>query len=356
MRKLSAVGLGHYPEIAEQYVERQSTLPAAILPPTRFLYIFAGYVWHKTTGAEPLAALHHVSTLFSILLLFAAGAFAWRLGGRGYGLAVFALMSCAPTQIHMAQHALIDGFFAFWATLCLWSLWENLQRPNDWRWLAVYAVSLAITVITKENAAFAGFGLAGVLLLNRWLRFGTVTSRLLLLSVAGPLVGLLILVWLCGGANTFVQTYRLLVSKASVLPYAIATGDGPWYRYLVDLLVVSPLTLLIAVGAIFRLRWADKASLVLVAFVSATYLVMCNVRYGMNLRYTNMWDMPLRYLAIVCLTDLSGSLRRSRELALVVAVVLLCFVDLRQYHVFFVQHNLYELVPGGLLRAIQMLK
>src|SRR5439155_15382562 len=137
---------------------------------------------------------------------------------------------------------------------------------------------------TKENAAFAGFGLAGVLLLDRWLRFGTVTSRLLLLSVAGPLVGLLILVWLCGGANTFVATYRLVVSKASVLPYAIATGDGPWYRYLVDLLLASPLIFLLAWAAIFRLKFADKPSLYLLTFVASTYLLMCNIRYGMNLR------------------------------------------------------------------------
>jgi len=40
------------------------------------------------------------------------------LAGPVRALGVFALMSCAPTQIHMAQHALIDGFFAFWATLC----------------------------------------------------------------------------------------------------------------------------------------------------------------------------------------------------------------------------------------------
>jgi hypothetical protein len=36
--------------------------------------------------------------------------------------------------------------------------------------------------------------------------------------------------------------------------------------------------------------------------------------------------------------------------------VLLCAFDLRQYHIFFVQHNLYELVTGGLLHALQILK
>jgi hypothetical protein len=83
---------------------------------------------------------------------------------------------------------------------------------------------------------------------------------------------------------------------------------------------------------------------------------MCNVRYGMNLRYTNMWDMPLRYLAVGCLTNLTAPIRRHGALLFAGIILLLCLFDLRQYHVFFVQHDLYELVPGGLLRAVNILK
>jgi len=348
-------GLTSYPDVAESYVELQTRLPAAILPPTRFLYIFSAYLWHQVTGEEALVALHRVSCLFSILLLFAAGAFAWRLGGPRIALAVLALMACAPTQIHMSQHALIDGFFAFWAILSLWFLWENLRQPNDPRWLILYATSLALMVVTKENAVFAYAGLLALIGANRWLRFGTVTRPLLLVTIAGPLLGVVVLIALCGSATTFFNTYRLLVAKASVLPYAIATGDGPWYRYLLELLLVSPLVFLLAWGAIFRLKPGNKEPLFLIVFVSATYLVMCNVRYGMNLRYTNMWDMPLRYLAVVCLCDVTQSLRRQAT-AIVLAVILLAAFDLRQYHIFFVKYGLYELVTGGLLRAVQILK
>lgn len=349
-------GITSYPDFAEGYVERQQKLPTVILPPTRFLYIFSAYLWHEITGADALLSLHRISCLFSILLLFAAACFAWRLAGPTWALGVFALMSCAPTQIHMAQHALIDGFFAFWATLCLWLLWENLKRPNDTLRLSLFGASLALMVLTKENAVFAYVGLLALLAANRWVRFGNITRSLLLVTVAGPLAGLVILIFLCGSAETFIMTYRLVVSKASVLPYAIATGDGPWYRYLVDLLLASPLIFLLAWGAIFRLKFADKQSLFLLTFVVSTYLLMCNIRYGMNLRYTNMWDMPLRYLALGCLVDVTRPFRRRREVAIIAATLLLCAIDLRQYYIFFVQHDLYELVTAGLLRALQILK
>jgi 4-amino-4-deoxy-L-arabinose transferase-like glycosyltransferase len=355
VNNLARHGLASYPDLAEGYVERQQQLPAAILPPTRFLYIFTAYLWHQVTGEEALVALHRISCLFSILLFLAAGAFAWRMGGARIALAVLGLMACAPTQLHMSQHALIDGFFAFWATLSLWFLWENLRHPNNARWLFLYTAVLALMVLTKENALFAYAGLLALIGLNRWLRFGTVTRPLLLLTLAGPLLGLVTLIALSGSATTFVNIYRLLVSKASVLPYAIATGDGPWYRYLVDLLLASPVIFLLACGAVFRLKFTAKASLYLVVFMATTYVLMCNVRYAMNLRYTNMWDLPMRYLAVACISDLATPLRR-REVVVAVAVAVVCAIDLRQYHIFFVQHDLYELVTEGLLRALQILK
>src|SRR5436190_8421401 len=200
-------GITSYPDFAEHYVETQQKLPTVILPPTRFLYIFSAYLWHQVTGADALLALHRVSCFFSVLLLFAAAGFAWRLAGPAWALGVFALMSCAPTQIHMAQHALIDGFFAFWATMCVWLLWENLRRPNDPLRLTLFAVSLALMVLTKENALFAYVGLLALLAANRWLHFGTITRSLLLVTVAGPLAGLVILIFLCGSAETFITTY-----------------------------------------------------------------------------------------------------------------------------------------------------
>jgi Dolichyl-phosphate-mannose-protein mannosyltransferase len=349
-------GVSSYPDLAERYVEVQRHLPTAILPPTRFLYVFAAYLWHGTFGADALGSLRNVSSLFSILFLVIAAGFAGRLGGWRIGLCVTALMACAPTQIHMAQHALIDGFFAFWATASLWLLWENLRRPNYAPWLALYGLSLTLLVLTKENAMFVYLGLLAVLATNRWLRFGTITSSLLGVSIIGPLAGVVILVFLCGGVGTFYDTYRLLASKASVLPYAIATGDGPWYRYLVDLLLISPLIFLLAWGAIFRLRLTDKTSLFLVVFLAGTYLVMCNIRYGMNLRYTTIWDIPLRYLAMITIWDLTRSFGQHKDLVAGIATTLLCVYDLRQYDIFFVQGGLYELVTSGLLHALRILK
>jgi hypothetical protein len=355
--KLARFGLLSYPEIIERYREKQQTLTGSILPPVRFLYIFFAYLWHQFFGSEMLSCLKNVSALFSMLTLLLAVFFAARVGGFRYAIGVGALMAFAPTQLHMSQHALVDGFFTFWATLLLWSLWENLRAPRDWRWLALYTVALTATVLTKENAFFVWVAVLAILIANHWLKFGTVTMELLLATVIGPVLGVVLLGILAGGAGPLIATYQLSVSKNYELKYAILTGDGPWYRYLIDLMLVSPVVVLLAIGSIFNFTLSKKAEWFCFIFIAASYLIMCNIKYGMNLRYANMWDLPLRVLAFSQLLVLIGFIaQRWRSIALFAAVGLTCALEMRNYVVMAGEYPLYEMVTPELMRGLKILK
>jgi hypothetical protein len=350
-------GIISYPDIVEGYIDVQKKLPGSILPPVRFLYLFTAYVWHSLFGCEALDALHQVAAFFSVLTLFLSVVFAWRLTRTLVAaLGVGALMAFAPTQIHMSQHALVDGFFTFWALLCLWLLWENLRAPRDWRWPVAYILALSLLVLTKENSFFVWIALVVLIVTNRWLQFGTVTHELAIATVLGPLLGVVVLVFLAGGIATLFHAYQLSVGKNFQLRSAVLTGDGPWYRYLVDLLLVSPVILILALGAIFRLDRTKKPELYMSIFIAASYLVMCNIKYGMNLRYANMWDMPLRFLAFGSLVALVTPIRRHRHILLGVGVALICAIELRQYYILAVQYPLYELFTDHLVRALHILK
>ncbi len=350
------VGVLAYPDIMDHYIVEQTALPSAILPPTRFLYIFCSYLWSKAFGASSETSVRAVSCLFSILTLGLSAAWMWRLAGRAACLGVVAMMSCAPVEIHLSQHGMIDGFFAFWAVLALWTLWECLRAPQSAVWQLAYGFALALMVLTKENAFFVYLTLTGLLGLNHKLGFGVATRRLLLISVAGPLLGGVILLFLAGGVETLLHAYRLLVARAYTLDYAIKNGDGPWHRYLVDLLLTSPIVLLLAIGTVCRVRLRDKNALYLIAFVVLSYSLMCNVKYSMNLRYATIWDLPLCYLAFTQLAFWSQQSGRPGRWLLVGGVVVICAYGLRQYHLFFVEYRLHELVSSGLLRALKILK
>ena len=356
VNQVIGAGLTSYPEIIQHYMQVQRPRTGSILPPTRFLYIFAAYTWHLVFGSDAFTALKYVASFFGVLTLLLSTVFAGRMKGPAFALGVAALIGFAPTQIHMSQHALVDGFFTFWALLSLWALWENLRAPRNWFWLTTYIVALCCMVLTKENAFFAFVGIVAIIVVNRWLQIGTVTRELLLATLLGPFLGVTILVILVGGIDVLFASYQLSVSKNYELPFAIATGDGPWYRYLLDLLTVSPIVLILAFGALFRLEASKKPEIFCVVFIAASYLVMCNIKYGMNLRYTNMWDMPLRFLAFSQIFVLAASLNRYRTPVLCAAVGLICAIELRQYIILFVQFPLYELIPQLLLRALQIIK
>ncbi|MEZ0257522.1 MAG: hypothetical protein ACAI37_19730 [Chthoniobacter sp.] len=371
--RLDKAGLFNYPLICQLYIDDQRK-PDVItkLPPTRFFYIYASWVWKRMEfGDAPpisprtehfaqrdpaLVSLHRVASLFSCLGLIASGLAAWRILGLRAMPAVLALMAFSPLQIHLSQHALIDGIFTFWAVLNLWLLWENLQRPNSRGFLAAFALGLAAMVITKENSFFVYIALCGLLVANRWARFGHVTKNLLIVGVAGPLLGLITLVLLAGGPQQFSEIYHLLVSKAETLTYAIKTGDGPWYRYLVDLMLISPLVLVLAIGGVFSQVRGHRAYVYLVAFVGFSYAIMCNIRYGMNLRYASIWDLPLRALASAQVSAIATRFGKWQSVIVAVTITALCAYDLRQYSLFFVDGSLYELVTGGLLQAVKILK
>ena len=365
---LNAKGLSSYPAFCDYFLQEQTAGGICELPPTRFLYIFCGSVWCQLFGpggldqpgpaanAAALAALKSVACLFAILTLIPSALFARRLRGDGAMLGTLALMCCAPVQIHLAQHRMIDGFFAFWALTSLWLLWENLRAPNHAGWLTALTASLACMVMTKENAFFVFVAFGGLLALNRRGQWGTVTPKLLLCLIAGPLTGLTVLVALAGGTENFIAIYKLLVTKAQVLQYAIMTGDGPWYRYVVDYLLVSPIVLLLAIGGIFSTARESRPLLYLTAFIACSYVLMCNVKYGMNLRYTTIWDMPLRLLAYAQLAQLTQRFGPRQTLVLGGLVAALCAYELRQYVIFFHDCAMYELIPFGLLSALKILK
>ena len=351
-------GLTSYPDIVDGYLAYQKTLVGSILPPTRFLYIFCAYLWHGAFGGDPLQCFYAVSRLFSVGTLAVAGLFARRLlPERRMALGVFALMAFSPLQIHMAQHALADGFFEFFVLLTLWALWECLRQPGHRGWLAAYAAGLALMVTTKENAFFVFVAIVAVILSNRWLHFGTVRRALLVLTLTGPLIGVAVLTNLAGGLRPLLDVYLLGVPKNLHLAYAIATGDGPWYRYLVDLLTVSPLVFVLACAMVFQLRGVDRPLWFGVVFIAASYVLMANVKYGMNLRYATIWDFSLRVLAMGQVALLTARVEpRWRWAAWTAAVAGLCAFDLDQYYRLAVAFPLYELAPVELMHALKMIK
>jgi 4-amino-4-deoxy-L-arabinose transferase-like glycosyltransferase len=354
---LNKVGIIGIDALIQEYVDTQPQARQAFLPPTRVLFLALTSTVSRTCGLPPREAVRAVSTFAACLALVITAIFVWRAVGPEWSAAVTALMSCAPTQIHMAHRALIDGFFGLLALIAIWALWECLRKPRHPGWLALYGAAIAAMVLTKENAFFVYVAICGILLVNHFFPMGERGLPLYAVTVIAPVVGALLLVSAAGSATTLIEAFRANVEKSQVLPYAIATGDGPWHRYLLDLVTISPVVTVFAICALAHWRREDRLKLYLVLFIAFTYAVMSQVKYGLNIRYGNMWDMPLRWLVVAQLVFFTRSWRMDiRRYALPGLVILIAISELAQYRTLFDKGRIYDPVPHALLRVLQIFK
>jgi len=365
-------GLAAYPDLCAAYLQ-DGTVETTIakVPPLRALFVAGGLAWKRVAfGSTPpadlnapngiasdpaLISLHRIATLFGCLALWPAWGLARRLFREREALAILALFVCSPLLIHTSQHGFVDGVFGAGALFALWTLVESLREKAHRGWLMGFAASFALMIMAKESALFVGLAIAGILIFSHRLGLGRATFMHWGAAVIGGLVALVVLSAAAGGLRTMLNVYLLFIHKVQVLPYAHETGRGPWYRYLVDLMVFTPLTLCFALGGAFLTLNGERRAAVLLLFLAVTYLVMSNMENGMNLRYATIWELPLRALAIVQVGAMATRFRRPAW-ALTVLTLVLCAVDLRQYYEFFVAHTVSDLASQYLLRAVEILK
>jgi 4-amino-4-deoxy-L-arabinose transferase-like glycosyltransferase len=350
-------GFTSYPRLIRNYAKVQPTLPVAVIPPTRVTLIATAFFWHKIFNTGPLISLRAVACSATVLTLLIGALFLYRAAGLPAAVGAIALLSCAPMQIQLAQRAYVDGVFAFTAILTLWLLWENMRMPFSLKRLVPYGASMALMVVTKENAAFVFVGILSILACNRWLKIGHVSLSLVTASFAGALTGAIVLVIASGGLTTLIHVFQANISKTYSTPYVIQTGDGPWFRYILDLISMSPLVTLLALAALGRLSFQEAISRYFALFLTVTYLLMANLRYGISLRYTAMWDLPLRWLAFTQIALLAARVPpRYRTIFIPAAVAIVCAVDLRHYCLFFVQNGTYDPTAKEMLHQLNIVK
>lgn len=350
---LDQTGLLGWPDLIAGYIEKQKTEKTAFLPPTRILFLASASLWHSLTGAAPIDAVRAISCLAGILTLLLAAAFFYRVGGLASSVGGTALVACSPLLIHLSHRALIDGFFALTASVALWGLWESTRLNAHRAWLALYAIGLAAMVLTKENAAFVFIALCAIIFLHRWLQIGTVSREIVITTFAAPAIAAGFLIVCAGGLSPLLEAYRLNVEKSVALPYAVATGDGLWHRYLLDFLLVSPALTTLALISLGAQTWDSQPKRYFVTFVAVSYAVMAQVRYGMNMRYGAMWIIPLAWLALHTITHLATkSPLRWRPLIVTSVITLTAALELQSYAALFRGGTVYDPVAGALTQKL----
>jgi len=317
--------------------------------PYRLFYLLPCVGICKLLGGYTTSHIAVLSLLFGLATVVVTLLLARRWVGPVYGLLATLLVVVSPLGTLLSRRALQDTCFAFLVALAL-LLFDRYcrgeRRRSDLWWLGA---ALVAGFLTKETMLFLypAFLLAGL-----WVARDGWRDKLPVVVpfVVAPVIHLAVVVWLSGGFQICLDTYRSYAAMQEKIPYALAYQNGPWFRYLVDLMLVSPLTMLLAViGAALPSR-SPRAVLV---FTLAALAVMSAISI-LNVRFILFLDPCLRMYAVlgaVALARQASATPRLQCAAMLLLFVVVIGGDLFQFYRLFDAAGVYDPVTAELIRA-----
>lgn len=299
--------------------------------------------------ARTLADLSTAAGILSILLIFLLGR---ELLGAEVGLIAAALTVTSPLQLAVGRRALQDEVFCASVLFTLWlgALAVRATEAAPRRRLLLTAASVAAMTLTL------GIKESSVLLYPAFLFFLLVLApsprRRALAGIAAllvlpPLLHAAVTIALCGGLTAYLELLHVVGTAASSInsSFAVQYSSGPFHRPLFDLVILSPLVIVLAIAGAARSR-RERALDALSLFAVAT-LIVFGLLALKNVRYVIPLDPVARLLAASVLASLPR-----RPWLVLGAIGVIAATELRLFFDLFELANIYDPITESLLRAL----
>jgi hypothetical protein len=348
-QKISQNGLGAFDGLIDTYFS--SVKDQFYPPPTRIGYVMtAAMLEHVHPGYWILGVFSFVC--FALFLLVNLH-YCQRYFSQEIALFSTVILSASPLLLAMSRRVLIESVFNLLLCLSVWLFLDYLVLRKRLTYVLFLGV-LALALMFKESCVV----LIPFFILMGWIypsekKIGI--KEFIGLSLA-VLIGGMLVPGLIVGWERWVgaldKLYHLQHTVFLINPYVAKYCAGPWYRYLMDFLLLSPLTLILFLGYIFYYVMKAKndfnTNYLLIYFVSSYVLMLPlqkNIRYVINL------EMVVAIFSAVMIHELVRryALDSWREWLMVAAVVLIFFVDYSSFNHIFVMGNLLDPVTVRLL-------
>lgn len=355
-------GLGILPDTFRQYIgdEKLWQLPS----PVRIGYpVLCALVFRFVEPSyQALSCISIACWVATVMIQFV---FARRRFGFERGVLIGLLTACSCLGLGLARLALLDGpvtpflVLAAWLFLELVDAWDGgveAARSARARTLlaSAFVFSATAAILIKEPSVLLLPPLAAFFALERWGRRRPLPLAPAALVLGSPVV-LSLAAWLfaAGGSGPFLETLRIVRETLATNAYAARLMSGPWYRYVLDFIVLSPWVTLAALSyfGVLCVRWRRGEYERTQAFLAAL-LAGLVVEFGAiekNVRYLLVAEMALRVFALLFVWELFAALARQRRLLVASAIVgCVCWSELTSFQLIFVKYRTYETVSWNL--------
>jgi tetratricopeptide (TPR) repeat protein len=353
-------GPGALSDLAARYAATPALHTAP--PPTRVGHaLVSALAYRVAPGVRTLSWLSLACHGLTALALLALGRGLW---GPRVAASAALLYALSPLGSGAAQRALLDTHLTLALTVSVLCGTHYLaaRRPGHG---AAALVAFTHALLVKESAYALAPCLALITLGAPHTPWRRRSADAALVGLAAPLVALGLTALCVGGVSPLLAVLRAALGSNAVAPHAYleAFGSGPWYEYVVDGLLLSPLTTLFALlGLVPVLQRAGPgrraSALSLTAYTLSLLAVLAVL--PKNPRFALPVEPFVRLTAAVAVWLAAGALVRAlprlgtprlRDGLAVGALVLLGSADARSFRHYFVEQGIYDPVAYNLLVA-----
>lgn len=351
MKTVGADGLAAFPKLFEEWNATQKSW--IYPPPSRVGFVVVSAILGKLLAPTP-RTLQFLSLASHLLLCAVNYAFARRHFGEVRALWIAILIGFSTLLMGLSRQPLTDSFVALCTTTTVWLFYDLTRRKPRFVEGLPFMGALAFMVLVKELSVLLVVPFALFVLYERLARGIPHDLATYALWFAIPGVATLaVLVLAAGGVSPLLETWTIVLTSPRTSSYALRAGSGPWFRPILDYLLLSPVPTLLAIGwfaiaaARHRAGSYDPPSfflgLIVVSLVFLFSFFTKNVRYGVVL------ELPIRVFGVLMLGELAGNARPVRAQAVTgLLVLLVCFVEWRSFDLIWVQNHGYDPVTNFL--------
>jgi 4-amino-4-deoxy-L-arabinose transferase-like glycosyltransferase len=259
----------------------------------------------------------------------------------------------SPLLLHLSGRALQDPLFALIIVSSILYYHRCWTRKNTSDSI-ILGILLFAGFLTKELMIFVYpcFVVVGIYYWKSTNAFPV--KRIVAPLVLAPIVYLKIIIWIAGGADAFFSFYLSFSQQFSSVPYAL-NYHGPWFHYLVDFILVSPLTVLLAIVGMVIPEQNEKnkngKNLALLYLLSG--LVVFGALSLHNIRYLLFVDLFIRLFAVFGAVALLRRISNKRYFLFAMAFLVSCIIGIEIYQFvrIFVIFGTYDPVTSVLMQA-----
>ncbi|HNX48633.1 MAG TPA: glycosyltransferase family 39 protein [Thermoanaerobaculaceae bacterium] len=356
--ELEARGPAALPDLHTRFIHDRQLWESP--PPTRSGYLLLATCWGWVFGISfaalaALSATCHLLTVASTYWLSRS-----HLGG-GRAAALTWLVACSPLWLAVGRRVLTDAAALLAVTVALWTFLTWLREPARRGVRLGFVASLTAALLIKELSVLLAPVLLVVALIEcrKRRRVADLPAVLGLLAVPGLLAAGIGVV-AAGGPSPLLAVARIVLRSPASNTFAQAFCAGPWYRPLLDFLLLAPVTTLLGLATLTALwlrpggRNVEPDGVAMTVLLTVTLLEFAPLIK--NVRYTALLDLPLRFGAVAALWDVKARLpERWGRWVVLGGVGLLCGLDLVSFFELFVAGGIYDPTSFNLLAARQLI-